>query len=98
MSESVHIDITGYDQSIADFLISQGFVEYSPGRVATWMKWGDFKSMQYPGCKPMHFYSTSGHVRIFLPDKNTALLFYLKMDTAKIFSGTLDEERRKAYE
>ena len=69
------VDIRGYDESVQSYLMQRGAVEWTGYYYSRSIKGKNFKSIHFPGSKPVHHSSDS--TRLFMPSEDEALLFSL---------------------
>jgi hypothetical protein len=69
------VDIRGYDESVQSYLMQRGAVEWTGYYYSRSIKGKNFKSIHFPGSKPMHH--GLDYTRLFMPSEDEALLFSL---------------------
>ena len=69
------VDIRGYNEEVHSYLMQRGAVEWTGCYYSRGIKGNNFKSIHFPGSKPMHHSPDS--TRLFMPSEDEALLFSL---------------------
>jgi hypothetical protein len=69
------VDIRGYDEAVHSYLVQRGAVEWTGYYYSRGTMGNNFKSIHFPGSKPVHH--GSDYTRLFMPNEDEAMLFSL---------------------
>ena len=69
------VDIRGYDEAVHSYLVQRGAVEWTGYYYSRGTMGNNFKSIHFPGSKPVHH--GSDYTRLFMPSEDEAMLFSL---------------------